>query len=109
MLGKLTDLPSSSEKLSAAIASEQACAKKELLKRSTSAEHTNSSPTFAESLLKNSGMGALMGTLGEAQDQLQKRGEKLEQLSDKTDKLARNADQFAMLAKQLNKEQSSWW
>jgi ABC-type transporter Mla subunit MlaD len=47
--------------------------------------------------------------LTKASEHLRERGDKLDQLSEKTSKLAANANHFAELAKQLNKEKSSFW
>ena len=76
---------------------------------STSQAERKDEKSIAQHLLETTGMSALLNTLGEAQDQLNLRGQKLEDLGEKTERLAMNAGEFEKLAKKLNEERSSWW
>lgn len=111
MLGKLDTIDSNipTEKSIDGSSSDAASEKKALF-RSSSADSKTKPASVVDTASRATGMAALMGSLGEAGEQLRNRGEKLEQLSEKTSKLALNANKFAELAKQLNKEKSSsWW
>ena len=103
MAGKLTKLPSPTQQQKIDIAN-----KKSLLGDSQ-VDSTRERPS-ASAVCKEGGMEALKSHLGEAQDQLRKRGEKLQDLGDKSDRLKNSANEFAKLASQLKKERaSSWW
>jgi DNA-directed RNA polymerase subunit RPC12/RpoP len=50
-----------------------------------------------------------VSALGQARDAVLQRGSKLEGLADKTDALSQASLDFANMAKELNRQQNSWW